>query len=91
MQHFYWLQTAQPHFDDIPRLFPTQSSAAVIKLVAGVAQLVAHQPITSEIVGSIPTWDKIFPHGCTHFGIRGGMESSHLGFGWEGNSKTAQP
>ena len=34
-------------------------------------QLVEHQPLNCEDVGSRPTWDKIFPHVCAHFGIHG--------------------
>ena len=38
---------------------------------AAVAKLVVHQPLNPEVVGSSPTWYKIFPHGCAHFGIHG--------------------
>ena len=36
-----------------------------------MAQLEEHQPLNHEVVGSIPIWDKTFPHVCALFGIHG--------------------
>ena len=33
--------------------------------------IVEHLPLNHEVMGSNPTWDKIFSHVCAHFGIRG--------------------
>ena len=38
---------------------------------AAVAHLVVHQPLYPEVVGLSPAWDKLFPHSCAHFSIRG--------------------
>ena len=40
-----------------------------MKPPGAVAQLLEHQPLDQEVVGWSPTWDKIFPHVCAHFGI----------------------
>ena len=72
------------HFGHIPQLFLMESSAAV-------AQLVEHQPLYPEVVGSSPTWEKIFHMLVPTSVYTVSAELSYLGFGLEGNSKTAQP
>ena len=34
-----------------------------------MTQLLEHQPLHLEVVGSSPVWDMIYPHVCAHFGI----------------------
>ena len=40
-----------------------------IKPQGSVAQLVKHLPLKLEDVGSRPSWDRIFSHGCVHLGM----------------------
>ena len=61
------------------------------RLSASMAQPVMCQHQNLDIVGTSPIWDNAFLHVGTHFGHAVGTELSHLGYGWEGNSDTAEP
>ena len=52
----------------VNRIAAFRSDSAII---THLTQLVEHQPLNLEVAGSSPTWDKIFPHVCAHFGIHG--------------------
>ena len=56
-----------------------------------MAQLVERQPLNLEAVGSCPAWARFFHMFVPTLAYTVGAESSYLGLGREGNSKTAQP
>ena len=56
--------------------FRTQAGKPITLLwalsVAVVAQPVERQPLNCDVMGSSPTWYRIFSHVCAHFGMCSG-------------------